>query len=801
MALPFMYAPPAVRRTLTVMATRSMQQRVLVVAVALLQLYLSACGGGGGSGSPSPLAPTITSVTLSCSPSTVQTNQTSQCSATVYGTGNFDSSVSWSVNDVPTGNSTVGTISSSGLYSAPNRVPSPQTVTVKAVSRADSTKSATSSVTIWRTIPTGSWQRTGPPGGSIVVLAEDPSSPGTIFAGANDGYAGGLWKSTDAGVTWTALVTNSSADYVPLFDMAVVDGGRVIYAAPYASFFLKSSDGGATWTEVPYPAGTGGIRGMAVDPQNSSTIYVSAMNYGILKSEDGGASWTLLASSPATNEVLHNALQVDPRQTGTVYYGTDHGLYISRDGGTTWSLSMNGIASTHTHVVDLAVSPVDPSKVFALAGVPSSTVADLYQSTDRGNSWVPLACCHDGERVIPDPFDASTIYLYPLCRRLLKSMDGGRTFEPSDNGLPVGTGCSGGFIILGGPTGTMLPLTSAPGTLLVTVGGSGVYRSQDSAQSWSFSSDGISGFYGVDVAVDPQSPTTVWLAATNGGGLSKSTDSGVTWSRLRTSSSHAVSVDPFDSNHVVAHAEGTGVVESHDGGSTWHDITPMFPAPPSGTTAHITAISFNPTRNGTIYVSTHGGGVGVLRSTDGGDTWAITNSGITISSSTGPYVRTPVVVNPQDPDMLFIGTDDGLFKSTNGGDSWVVTGPSGMDSISIDSKPNPIAIYAAGYNALYKSVDLGETWSPVTVTLNMIGSLAVAVDPSSPNSIFLISYQGSQAAGWSPDGGVTWKPLTAGLGQPLLTFNGRGIAIAQSQPQVLFVVSSTNTILRFVIGP
>jgi photosystem II stability/assembly factor-like uncharacterized protein len=347
----------------------------------------------------------------------------------------------------------------------------------------------------------------------------------------------------------------------------------------------------------------------------------------------------------------------------------------------------------------------------------------------------------------------------------------------------------------------MLPLTSAPGTLLLTVGGMGVYRSQDAAQSWSFSSNGISNFAGVDVAVDPQSPTTVWLAATNGGGICKSMDSGLHWVKLK-SDGHAIAVDPFDSTHILAVSYEDGFLESQDGGNTWHAVPDAsLPSPPSGGTAYIVGITFHPTRSGTIYISTGGGGVGVLRSTDGGSTYAISNSGLMTSDSNWDWAESPVVVNPQDPDMLFLGMNGGLYKSTDGGDSWVVTGPSSIPSISIDSKPNPIAIYAAGYGALYKSVDLGETWSPVTVTLNMIGSLAVAVDPSSPNSIFLISYQGSQAAGWSPDGGVTWKPLTAGLGQPLLTFNGRGIAIAQSQPQVLFVVSSTNTILRFVIGP
>ncbi len=98
--------------------------------------------------------PTITSVSVSCNPTSVQTGQTSQCTATVTGTGSYSSAVTWSVNDVAGGNSTVGTIFSSGLYTGPPTVPSPAAITVKATSQADTTKSATASVSLSYPAPT-----------------------------------------------------------------------------------------------------------------------------------------------------------------------------------------------------------------------------------------------------------------------------------------------------------------------------------------------------------------------------------------------------------------------------------------------------------------------------------------------------------------------------------------------------------------------------------------------------------------------------------------------------------------------
>ncbi len=119
---------------------------------SLGSLLLAGCGGSGssysgGGGTPPPAA-TVTSVAVSCASATVNVGQTSQCSATVQGTGSYSSAVNWSVNSVAGGNATVGTVSTSGLYTAPSLVPNTGTVTVSATSSADSSKSATAALKI-----------------------------------------------------------------------------------------------------------------------------------------------------------------------------------------------------------------------------------------------------------------------------------------------------------------------------------------------------------------------------------------------------------------------------------------------------------------------------------------------------------------------------------------------------------------------------------------------------------------------------------------------------------------------------
>jgi len=116
------------------------------VATALV-ISLSSCGGGG-SGTLPPPSPTITAVTISPTTASLEVGTNQQFTAPVTGTGSFDSSVRWSVNGTVGGNYTAGTITDAGLYTAPNAVPNPSTVTVAATSVANATKSASASTSV-----------------------------------------------------------------------------------------------------------------------------------------------------------------------------------------------------------------------------------------------------------------------------------------------------------------------------------------------------------------------------------------------------------------------------------------------------------------------------------------------------------------------------------------------------------------------------------------------------------------------------------------------------------------------------
>jgi len=120
-------------------------QIVLVIGFLLTLALTQGCGSGSNS---TPPTPTITGVSVSPQNPTIAAGQQQLFAAQVSGTGAFSTAVSWSVNDVPGGNSTVGTISSSGNYLAPTSFNAPFTATIKAVSAADSSKSGTSQANV-----------------------------------------------------------------------------------------------------------------------------------------------------------------------------------------------------------------------------------------------------------------------------------------------------------------------------------------------------------------------------------------------------------------------------------------------------------------------------------------------------------------------------------------------------------------------------------------------------------------------------------------------------------------------------
>jgi Putative Ig domain len=196
---------------------KSLRNRVLVGLLVLQATWFASCGGGGGT-----IAPPVQTISVIISPSssTLFTGKTQQFSSSVTGTSN--SAVTWSVNGIVSGNSAVGTITSAGTYTAPMAPPAPNTVSVKATSVADPTRSASASVTLVSPVPvltsiTPTTLNAGIGASTLVVRGTDFTPQSTVMLGATP-----LSTTFGGDTRLTALVPAAQSALAGSFPVTVV---------------------------------------------------------------------------------------------------------------------------------------------------------------------------------------------------------------------------------------------------------------------------------------------------------------------------------------------------------------------------------------------------------------------------------------------------------------------------------------------------------------------------------------------------------------------------------------------------
>jgi photosystem II stability/assembly factor-like uncharacterized protein len=274
----------------------------------------------------------------------------------------------------------------------------------------------------------------------VSALALDPRSPGTAYAGI-DGR--GVFKRVDG--RWRAATTGLTSEGVHAVAVDPRDPANV-YAGTDGGVF-KSSDGGVSWRRLPVPISyPETASALAIDPQDPETVYAITSADGgwafrggmatiydsrVFKSRDGGATWRAsgkvqtLQVPAASNEVpaktvFGSRVAIDPLDPDTLYAGA-LGVLKSTDGGTTW----RSAGLTRTPVIALAVDPKATATLFA------GTDAGLFKSTDAGASWQPLHGPLDGVRVEAlaiNPQRRQTVYA-GTDRGVFRTGDGGESWR------------------------------------------------------------------------------------------------------------------------------------------------------------------------------------------------------------------------------------------------------------------------------------------------------------------------------------------------------------------------------------
>ncbi|MBX7214307.1 MAG: hypothetical protein K1X39_09890 [Thermoflexales bacterium] len=305
------------------------------------------------------------------------------------------------------------------------------------------------------------WRCIGPfRAGRVVAVCGDPRDAGTFYHGA---CAGGVWKTTDSGITWrnvsdgffktsaVGAIACATSDpnilYVGTGETAIrgnVSHGDGVY---------KSTDAGATWTNVGL-AETRHIARVRVHPTNPDIVYVAALgnawgpgkDRGVYRSIDGGATWKqVLFKSPRAGAI---DLSMDPRNPRILYAtlwhaqrqphrldsgGADSAIYRTTDGGDTWTeITRNpGLPKGVLGKMGIAASGAQSGRVYAIVEAEDGA---LFRSDDFGATWTRLS--EQGElrgrpwyymHIYADPQDADTVYI--LDYTFQRSIDGGKSFS------------------------------------------------------------------------------------------------------------------------------------------------------------------------------------------------------------------------------------------------------------------------------------------------------------------------------------------------------------------------------------
>lgn len=503
------------------------------------------------------------------------------------------------------------------------------------------------------------WASAGPAQGiantDVHDVLIDPSSPNVVLLGTNNG----LFRSVNAGATWSSVaVPTGSQIHAVIADPAVP--GR--FYAGSNSGVSRSDDHGASFSvyNQPGPVGTAGAYALALD---GTTLHAAQFNAAARTSTAAAtAAWTD-ASSGLPSEFNGLALAVSPPRL----IAAGQVMYASSLASPGWSpLAGPGFAS-----LTIAADPLAPSRVLA------GGQAGLARSADAGLSWDRVdGALTSGQGVRHVSSAASGSLLTGPPGTLLRSDDGGRTFQRSQTGL---TNVGEEAVAVDPVDPQRMLLFGAPGQL---------FGSADGGRTWSPRTYGNTNTDGV-LAFAPSDPRTVYGAGFTGAiGIAKrSDDGGASWTAagLPTSDFNFASdlaVDAADSRLVYL-STGSGLRISSDGGATWATVSGIPAGPTGAATAH-------PTVAGSAFVLTAGQ---LWRTTDRGATWA--------ASVIPDGTPTDVAVDPRSPSTVYVATTVGVFRSLDGGSTWAALS---------DGLPNrrvaALAIDRGG-SAVYAATDAG----------------------------------------------------------------------------------------------
>jgi photosystem II stability/assembly factor-like uncharacterized protein len=652
-------------------------------------------------------------------------------------------------------------------------------------------------------------------GGRVAAVAGVPGEPNVYYVGA---AGGGVWKTVDGGLSWKAIFTHEPTASIGALAIApsnpnyiwvgtgegnirndVIDGDGVYF----------SSDAGHSWKFMGL-ADTQQISTIVIDPHNPNIVFVGAMGHawgpnserGVFRTTDGGKTWTKvlyvndstgvsdMAMAPGNPQVIFAAMWQFRRYPWTLMDGgPDSGLYRTTDGGDTWQKLSKGFPQGPLGRIAVAVAPSNPDHVYALIAAKHGM---LWQSLDMGDSWSAVSDSHALD-VRPFYFSRFTVSpdnenkLYFLSFNLMESDDGGRTAHPADRGVH--------------PDHHAIWIDPTNPDRIIQGNDGGVYLSTDGAKSWQFL-DGlpIEQFY--MVAADSRQPFFLCGGLQDNSGwcgpssdLSRGRVFGAGWYTVVGGDGQYAVPAPSDPDIIYADSQNGSIARVDLKNHTQRFIRPyldgveeMKPADLKYRFNWTAPIAVSPTDANEVYL----GGDVVFKSMDGGKNWSVISPDLTrndkskqeiaggpvqhdISGAESYDTILSLTLAPTDPNVIWVGTDDGQVQVTrDGGKAWKnvtsnITGaPEWARVYQVGVSPFDAGTAYVTYDAheldnrhpyAYRTSDYGATWQSISAGLP--DNSPVHVVREDPNHKGLLVAGTDTGLFYSLDDGGHWQALTA----------------------------------------
>jgi len=648
--------------------------------------------------------------------------------------------------------------------------------------------------------------------GRIAALAVHPSDKNTIYVAA---ASGGVWRTTNAGVTWAPIFDNEGSYSIgaitidprnPSIIWVGSGENNSQRSVGYGDGVYRSEDGGRSWRNMGLK-NSEHIGKILVDPRNSDVVYVAAQgplwgpggDRGLYKTTDGGKTWkavltisehtgvTDIAMDPQNPDVLFAAAWQRRRHVWTLINGgPESAIHKTTDGGANWMKLRGGLPTEEMGRIGLAISPADPRVVYAQIEA-AGRRGGLYRSADRGATWerrneFDTTAMYYG-KIFVDPKNAGRVYVMNV--QIMTSDEGGR------NPRPLGSRSKhvDNHAMWIDPDDTDHLLVGCDG---------GLYESYDRGANWRFFANlPIPQFYAV--SVDTAAPFYNVYGGTQDnfslGGPSRTRNaSGITnqdWFVTQGGDGFKSQIDPEDPNTVYAQSQYGGLVRFDRRTGERVGIQPQEGKGEASLRWNWDApLIISPHAHTRIYFAANK----LFRSDDRGDTWkAISGEmsreidrdklpvmgkvwgpdAVAKHASTSFYGNsTAMTESPKKEGLLYVGTDDGLIHVTeNGGQSWrkieKFAGVPDNTFVSrlVASQHAVNTVYAAFDNHknsdfapyLLKSTDAGKSWTAIKGNLPANGPVyAIAEDHVNPNLLFAGTEFGLF---FTIDGGQKWIRL------------------------------------------